>query len=340
MRQLTFIEPRRVEWQDVPEPQIEAPAQAIVAPIAVALCDLDKSVISGRVPQPGPFALGHECVARVVEVGADVVSVAPGDLVVVPFQISCGACDRCARGLTGSCSMVKPFAMYGLPVGGAWGGMLSDRVLVPYADAMLVSLPDGVDPAAAASASDNLPDAWRTVAPQLEATPGAPVLIMAGGAGSIGLYAAAIALTLGARSVDYIDHSRERLELATTLGGNVHEGRPAARIGPFPITVDASADVDGLSFAIKATQPGGTCTSVGIYYDRTTPMPLFHMYNIGMRFETGRVHARPIIPPLLDLIASGRLKPELVTSSVVGADDAIAAMQDIPTKLIIRMDGE
>ena len=97
--------------------------------------------------------------------------------------------------------------MYGFgAVGGDWGGFLSDLVRVPWADHMLVPLPQGLDPAAVASASDNIPDAWRTVGPPLEREPGAPVLIVGGaGAGSIGLYAAGIARALGSESVTYVD---------------------------------------------------------------------------------------------------------------------------------------
>ena len=87
--------------------------------------------------------------------------------------------------------------MYGLPAGPqTYGGFASDAVNVPYADAMLVKIPDGVEPSVVASLSDNIPDAWRTVAPPLEDRPGSPVLICMG-AGSIALYAIAIAQALG-----------------------------------------------------------------------------------------------------------------------------------------------
>ena len=74
-------------------------------------------------------------------------SVAAGDRVVVPFQISCGECERCLAGLTGDCRAVRPGSMYGFGAfGGEWGGLLSDLVRVPFADAMLVPLPAGIAP--------------------------------------------------------------------------------------------------------------------------------------------------------------------------------------------------
>ena len=143
-------------------------------PIAVATCDLDGAMIAGETPFPAPIALGHEGVAEVVEVGDGVRSISPGTLVSVPFQVSCGECEACRRGRTGNCRSVKGTAMYGFgAVGGDWGGFLSDLVRVPWADHMLVPLPQGLDPAAVASASDNIPDAWRTVGPPLEREPGA-----------------------------------------------------------------------------------------------------------------------------------------------------------------------
>src|SRR6476659_415081 len=98
MRQLTLVEPRRVEWQDVPAPVLEDGRQAIVRPLAVALCDVDQPMIFGDAPAAAPVALGHEVVAEVVETGEAVTSVAVGDRVVVPFQVSCGRCTRCGNG--------------------------------------------------------------------------------------------------------------------------------------------------------------------------------------------------------------------------------------------------
>jgi threonine dehydrogenase-like Zn-dependent dehydrogenase len=86
---------------------------------------------------------------------------------VVPWAISCGACGTCRRGLTSQCERkASAIAAYGFGGrAGGWGGMVSGVLRVPFADAMLVPIPPGASPIALAGASDNLPDAWRTVAP-------------------------------------------------------------------------------------------------------------------------------------------------------------------------------
>jgi alcohol dehydrogenase len=365
MRALYFIEPGRLAWRDVPEPVLRAPGEALVRPLAVARCDLDLAVLRAEAPFrgralhwlrnhlppsigqrrlfknapfKGPYAFGHECVAEVVAVGSAVRAARPGDRVVVPFQISCGSCERCDRHLTASCAGVPARSMYGFgELGGTqWGGALADLLHVPFADAMLLPLAPGLDPVALASASDNICDGWRTVAPFLAARPGAPVLVVGGGAQSIGLYAAGIAVALGAARVDYLDQDRTRLELAARLGATAVEAPYAAERGDrYPITVDASADPAGLARALLSAEPGGTCTSVGIYYTPTTPMPLRSLYGTGVTFITGRVHARADLPAVLDCIASGRFAPETVTTRVAPWDDAADALLDPGPKVVI-----
>src|SRR4030095_2664110 len=102
MEQLTLGEQGKIEWQDVPAPCIEGPGEALVRPLAVTRCDIDLPYVTGLLPPPRPFALGHECVGEVVAVGDGVTSFHAGARVIVPFQISCGRCARCLRGHTGS----------------------------------------------------------------------------------------------------------------------------------------------------------------------------------------------------------------------------------------------
>ncbi len=338
MQQLTYTAPNAVEWREAPAPALSSDAAALVRPRAVATCDLDAMIITGRSPFAAPFALGHECVAEVLDVGDAVGALAPGQLVSVPFQISCGSCAPCRRGRTSNCSEVPFMATYGFgPAVEQWGGFLSDVVAVPYAEHMLVPVPAGLEPAAVASASDNISDAWRTVAPGLAADPGAPVLVVGGaGAGSIGLYAAALAVALGAESVTYVDADDARRATATALGAETLAQTPK-RLGPFPITVDASSDPDGLALALRSTAPDGVCTSAAIYFGEQPALPLLEMYTKGITFRTGRANARPAIPHVLELAASGAVHPELVTSRVLGWESAADALLEGGwTKLVIE----
>ncbi|MFF4352020.1 aldo/keto reductase [Streptomyces sp. NPDC001530] len=184
-------------------------------------------------------------------------------------------CDRCRAGLTAHCTAVPYMAMYGAPVGGSWGGLFSDLVRVPYADAMLVPLPTGLDPVAMASASDNWSLAWRLVAPHLKARPGARVLVVA--RGSIGLYVCDIARALGASEVLYVDPEPEHRTLSRIFGAATAEVLEPIPQG-FDIAVEATGRVDQLALAVKslarrasasrrattsapASCPSSTCTS-------------------------------------------------------------------------------
>lgn len=343
MDQLTYVEPGRLEHLEVDEPEIRSGAEALVRPLAVATCDLDALQVRGLFP--GPFAFGHECVAEVTATGDDVRAFEPGDRVSVPFQVSCGECDNCRRGWTAYCTAHPELfdrtgteMKYGIGSGGRnWGGFLSDAVRVPYADHMLVRLPAGVDPVAVASASDNIPDGYRTVAGPLAAHPGGRVLVV-GGSQSIGLYAAGIALALGAESVDYVDRAAHRLERAERIGANPVEGLPDRLPRSYPVTVDASGDPAGLGLAIRSTGTEGFCTSIGIYFE-PQELPLGRMYSKGVTFYTGVAHARPALPEVLELTASGRLDPELATGQVVDWADAATALSEISDKTVVARSG-
>jgi alcohol dehydrogenase len=217
-------------------------------------------------------------------------------------------------------------ATYGFgPAVERWGGFLSDLVLVPFAEHMLVPVPQGVAPAAVASASDNLSDGWRAVAPQLAEEPGAAVLVVGGSRpGSIGLYAAGFAVALGAESVLYVDADESRRAAAERLGAQTLAQAPR-RVGPYPITVDSSSRVEGLQLALRSTAPDGTCTSTAIYFE-PPELPLLEMYTKGITFRTGRANAREAMPHVLELAAAGRMRPELVTTRVVSWDDAVPAL--------------
>jgi threonine dehydrogenase-like Zn-dependent dehydrogenase len=306
--------------------------------MVVATCDLDSLIVDGRSPFAAPFPIGHECVAEVIELGDGVASLAPGQVVSVPFQVSCGECAPCRAGHSGNCASVPFMSTYGFgPAVERFGGFLSDLVGVPYADHMLVPIPAGLDPATLASASDNISDAWRAVGPALRSHPGASVLIVGGaGPGSIGLYAVALAMSLGADSVVYVDADETRRQAAVELGAEALAEGPK-RLGPYPITVDACGEETGLALALRSTAPDGLCTSTAIYFDAQPSLPLLEMYTKGITFKTGRAHAREAMPEVLELVAGGALHPELITTRVVPWADAAAALLESGwTKLVFE----
>lgn len=338
MESLHFLSAGRFEWREVAAPRIGDARHAIVRPLAVARCDLDLHIAAGTVPFAGPFAFGHECVAEVVDAG-DAAGVTPGQRVVVPFQLSCGACDSCRRGFTGSCDTMPPLANYGLATTGRteFGGALADLMHVPHADHMLVPLPAGLDPVKVASATDNIVDGWRGVAPQLAARPGASVLIVGGLAQSVGLYAAGAAVAQGAGRVLYLDDDGDRRARAAAMGADAEplalaEGRRAADL--FDIIVEAAGTPEALGFAIRSGARNAVLTSVAIHLGRTTPLPLTEAYYKGLTLVTARADSRAHLPAVLDCLACGRLHPEHVTHRVLGFGEAAEAMTDPGPKLV------
>ncbi|MGH7331256.1 MAG: zinc-dependent alcohol dehydrogenase [Candidatus Rokuibacteriota bacterium] len=328
MRQLTFVSPKVLEWHEVPSPSVEGPRQAVVAPVAATTCDLDRSLIKGRAPYRAPLALGHEFVAEVIDVGSGVRAVLPGDLVAVPAQISCGECDRCRSGATAFCRAVPPASMYGLgPLTGDWGGGFSDLVRVPFADAMLVRLPEGVSPESVAAASDNLTNAFEATVPYLQRFPGASVLIA--GVGATGFYAIQLAKALGAGRIDYLDHDVDRLQLAATLGAypiSISRDEPVSSLASeYEIGVDARGEPDALALVLRSLAPTGVCTCMSLYF-RATPLPLFEMVRRGIRLEATRTNVRAHLPAVLSLVQAGRIRPERVTTEVLSWEALPAAL--------------
>lgn len=313
MRELTYVARRTVEWREVPDPVLASDRDAIVAPVAATPCDVDSAILAGHGPIEPPFAIGHECVARVVDVGDAITQVAPGDLVVVPWAICCGDCDRCRAGLQTHCTSVPPLAMFGAPIGGSWGGLFSDLVRVPWADAMLVPLPAGLDPVAMASASDNWSLSWRLVAPHLKARPGSRVLVIA--RGSIGLYVCDIARALGASDVLYVDPDPAHRKIAEGYGARTAEAIEPIHHG-FDLAIEATGRVDQLATALRSLVPEGFCESAGNHF-RPGELPLLEMYFTGITMRIARDNVRAHLPDALELAQSGRVDPGRVVSDVI-----------------------
>jgi alcohol dehydrogenase len=336
MRSLQVAPGAKLRFRDVPVPAPPGPDGAIVHPIACSTCDLDCGIALGATQFALPLHLGHECVADVLTVGERVSTVRPGDRVIVPFQINCGACAPCRAGRTGSCERVPPTSMYGMGLaGGLWGGAFADQLAVPFADAMLVPLPEGIDPVAAASVADNICDAYRHIAPHLpallESDPDAEVLIIAAinprtsFGSSAPLYTGLVARAFGARNVTFADARSHVRAHAERLGLQAVHPRKLRRRAPAPLVIDAS--VEDLQVALSNTAPDGICSSLGGFH-RSTRVPLLQMYVRNATLHIGRTHTRHLIPQVLDLMLDGRLDPESVITSVASLDDAPFALRE------------
>jgi alcohol dehydrogenase len=363
MRELQLRRAGALAWADRPEPELVERTDALVRPFLAGRCDGDTlplhrpvsramqlgvavraidpvvACICGRVPFRGPFAIGHECVAQVVALGDDVAGLRLGETVVVPWAVSCGACERCLAGLTSKCTATTngELAAYGFgAASGAWGGMVSDLVRVPFAEHMLVPVADHVPAARVVAAGDNLADAWRAVVGPLRERPGGRVLILGGGAQSIGLYAAGLAVAHGAAVVDYRDDDLGRASIAESFGART--GGRSDPLGTYDVAVEATSRAKGLRTALRALAPGGICTAVGYYLATGTRLPLMRMYATDATLRIGVSHARAALPDLLDFIVRTGFEAERVTSLTADWADAPRAYLAKTTKVVLARD--
>jgi threonine dehydrogenase-like Zn-dependent dehydrogenase len=316
-----------LEWREDPAPRIVDATDALVRPVAVSTCDLDQRIIHGSVPgAERPFAIGHEGVGEVVEVGSAITRFRPGDVVVIPYHLSCGACDQCREHLPLFCraTAADALAVYGIPVGEDHGGLFSELVRVPFADHGLVKLPPSVSALDAVSVGDNLTDAYRVVAPHVLARPGRDVLILSGG--SLGLYAADIARACGARAVLYVDADEQRRRLAETFGAESltpEDLDPSGR--QLALTVVTTGGASVLQKALLATAPGGFVENLAFHF-ADVPLPVAAMHFKCLTFRSALSNARPLFDDVLALLASGRIEPRRVQTAVLPFETAADAL--------------
>ena len=344
MRQLTYVGGSTIEWWDVPAPKLQDDRDALVRPLAVTRCDLDLTIVGGKSGLPGPFALGHETAGIVTDVGNAVKNFVPGDLVIVPFQISCGECERCKRGNTNACSAVPFRSSYGLkPVCGVeYGGALSDLLRVPFADHMLVRQPAGHALSQTAGLADGATDGFSAVAHWLQQRPGADVLVIGGFGQSLGMFAVQAAVSRGARRVVYLDDNATRLAKAKSLGAEIHDapkGLAMEPIGLFPIVVDAAATDASILLAFRSAEPNGVCQRMYGDFRDTTPVPLRYMYGVGITLRVSRVNVRAELPGCVDHVVAGHFHPEHVITRKVRFEDAHEAIGDPTIRVAFVRDG-
>ena len=257
MRALTFHGKRDVRVEDVPDPRIEEPTDAVIRVTSTAICgsDLHLYEVLGPFIEPGDV-LGHEPMGIVEEVGSEVTQIKAGDRVVVPFNISCGHCWMCERGLMAQCETTqveeyeKGASLFGYTkLYGSVPGGQAELLRVPQAQFGPIVVPEGPPDERFLFMSDVLPTAWQAV--EFAAVPeGGSVAVF--GLGPIGQMCARIARHRGAETVIGIDNVPERLEMARR-----HE----------IVTIDHD-EVDDVSAAVRELTggrgPDGVVDAVGM----------------------------------------------------------------------------
>jgi threonine dehydrogenase-like Zn-dependent dehydrogenase len=241
-----------IRLENVPEPKLQKPNDAIVRLTASAICGTDLHMIRGTMPgmQEGTV-LGHEGVGVVEEVGSAVRNFRVGDRVVVPSTIGCGNCSYCRAGYYSQCDTANPngpsagTAFYGGPAStGPFDGMQAEFVRVPFANINLVKLPDAVTDDEAILLSDIFPTGYMA-ADLAEIHPGSTVAVF--GAGPVGQFAIASARLLSAGRIFAIDAIPSRLEMALEQGAeciNFEEEDPVQALKGFTAGIGVDRVID------------------------------------------------------------------------------------------------
>src|SRR5687768_853282 len=225
MRALTWQGKRSVSVEQVPDPILKEPNDAIVKVTSTAICgsDLHLYEMLGPFLQRGDI-LGHETMGVVEEVGPEVTHIQPGDRVVIPFNISCGACWMCSRGLFAQCEATqnvqhgKGASLFGYTeLYGSVPGGQAEFLRVPQAHFGPIKVPDGFEDERFLYLSDILPTAWQAFQFAEVAEDGTLVIF---GLGPVGQLTARIAL-MSDRRVIGVDRVPERLDLAGSWGAEV-----------------------------------------------------------------------------------------------------------------------
>ncbi|WP_346795853.1 zinc-dependent alcohol dehydrogenase [Halomonas sp. Bachu 37] len=215
-----------IRLDDVPEPTIQEPTDAIVRITTSALCGTDLHFIRGTFSdmQEGTI-LGHEGVGIIEQVGDDVRNLSVGDRVVIPSTIACGTCSYCRAGYYAQCDVANPngkqagTSFYGGPKPtGPFHGLQAEKARIPFAHVGLVKLPDAISDDQAIAMSDIFPTGYFG-AVSAEINDGDTVAVY--GCGPVGLFAVVSAFLLGAGRVFAIDSHQDRLDKARKLGAEV-----------------------------------------------------------------------------------------------------------------------
>ena len=350
MRAMTYRGPFRVRVEDKPDPEILHPNDAIVRVTRAAICGSDIHLYHGLMPDLRPgTTFGHEFIGIVEEVGPEVDNLERGDKVLVPFNVCCGFCYFCSRGLYGNCHNTNPSAtavggMYGYShTTGGYDGGQAEYVRVPYANFGPTIIPPDIADEDALLLTDACPTGY--FAAQLgEIKEGETVLIF--GAGPIGIFAARSAWLMGAGRVIVTDHLDYRLDFVARWGPaetvNFTELKDPVvyfkKITDFigaDVAIDAvGCDASGsamqalmgerlklqagnavaLHWAINSVRKAGTVVVIGAYGPPFNLVPLGSIMNKGLTIRANQTPVKRQLPRLFEHVRAGRIKPsEIIT---------------------------
>ena len=256
MKALVWHGVGNIQLDNVPDPQIEQPGDAVIRITASAICGTDLHFIRGTFSdmQPGTI-LGHEAVGIVEQVGDEVRNFSPGDRVVVCSTVSCGVCPPCRAGHTAQCDNANPngpeagTCFFGGPKAtGPVNGLQAEKARIPFAANTLVKIPDGVTDDQAILISDIFPTAWFG-AELADITRGDIVVVF--GCGPVGQFAIASALLMGAARVIAVDCHEDRLAMARQQGA-------------FPVNFEREDPVEAIKMLTGGTGADCAIDAVGV----------------------------------------------------------------------------
>jgi glutathione-independent formaldehyde dehydrogenase len=378
MKALVYRGPKDVRIETVPDPKIEEPTDCLVKITSTNICGSDLHMYEGRTSVEEGKVLGHENLGVVTEVGEAVRKVKAGDLVCLPFNISCGFCENCTRGYTGFCLTMNPGnagAAYGYAGMGPYQGGQAEFLRVPYADFNCLVLPEGAE-----EHEDDyvmLADIWPTGYHATELAgllPGESVVIY--GAGPVGLFAAYSALLKGASGVFVVDRLKDRLKLVEEIGATPIDDSEGSPVEQLKEMTDGKGtdkgcecvgyqahDVEGeehtnvtLNNLVESVKPTGRIGIVGVFpSEDPKSKDKFEkeghiVFNIGEFFEkglsmgSGQCNVKAYNQHLANLIASGKAKPSFLVSHELSLDEAPEAYkhfdnrEDGWTKVVLKPD--
>lgn len=336
MRASVFHGPHDIRVENVPDPRIEAPTDAIVRITRTAICGSDLWFYRGQQDyQPGSRT-GHEPMGIVEEVGADVRHLRPGDLVLAPFAISDGTCEFCHNGLPTSCTH-----------GGFWAGITDgaqgEAVRAPLADGTLVRVPEHVgENDAILDALFPLTDVMGTghhAAVCAGVGPGSTALVI--GDGAVGLCGVLAARRLGAERIIAVGHHPDRLELARTFGATdvvrshgdaaVQEILELTRGGARHV-LECVGSASSMQQAIQVVRPGGSIGYVGVPHGSAEEgLDIMALFFKNATFRGGPAPVRAYMKELMADVLEGTLDPSPVFDMRVDLDgipEGYAAMDE------------